>query len=403
MRFEAQESDYLSDGALRALNAVLSDLALVLTQEDGQAVVLLTDDETEILRMQTAKEQALLSAGGYTAAQPFSYIEWQAAPAYAQQAMQALGGLLAGWETTGASSADLGDAGKPKTQAVYALSGEEWANVWTDVCGVLTPALAQVIQSEALYAQACRLLEGVTIAGKGTLRRYFAQDGAEMGAYFYAAQANVGENDTREVRLEYGVTPDKGFYLAFRCPNKKETRNLRLSIKGKASERNGRTTYTFTYDVRRTYDGEGDTYVAEGTLRKENDLLTGEMSLSMTKKRAEGTVKSGLAIEPAISLAWGQPTGTMTVVYTQGGQMLMTGTLALEGAAQKMAAANTVNADMQQIQTVLSRSLLMLLQKAEASDRQELLHYLAGERYLEGETTQLSLENDDDFTVREEP
>ena len=238
--FSAQESDYLSAGALRALNQVLADITLVLTQENDGAGIALLDGENEILRMQSQAGRALLTADGCTAEQPLAYIREQGVYGAVLQAGQTVGQLLSGWETTGKATAELGNAGNPKTQAVYVLTGEEWATVWTDVCAVLLPVLQNTVQNPTWLERAEAFLRGLTIEGKGTLRRYFAADGTEMGAYFYAAQVRFAENDVREVRLEYGYTQEKGFYLTFRCPNKKETRNLRISVKGKVSTRSER-------------------------------------------------------------------------------------------------------------------------------------------------------------------
>ena len=399
VRFSALESEYLSAGALRALNQVLAGLTLVLSQKDGSADIALFEGETEILRMQSQGERALLTAGGLTSEQPFAYIYEKAVPQAALQTAQALGQLLSAWETTGNATAELGDAGKPKTQTVYALTGEEWAAVWPEVCATVLPMLQNTVQDAAWLARTQSFLQGLTIEGKGTLRRYFAADGTEMGAYFYAAQVHFAENDVREVRLEYGYTQDKGFYLAFRCPNKKETRNLRISVKGKVSARNERTTYTLNADIRRAYDGAGDTYIAESSLRNENNVLTGEAALQITRKRKDGTVKTSLTAEPVLTLAQ-QPTGEVKITCTQDGQMLLSGMLTVENASYTIPAPPAVCATLSQTEERLSRTVLLLLQKADSADRMELVHYLAGENNLLEKEAELLLA---DFITREDP
>jgi len=380
----AEKSDVLSEGALRALNAVLADVKLIFVQEDDAACVALMEGENPLLQVHSDGEASFLSANGFTAQQPTG-VKWDRMPSLLTDAIQRLCELTSAWEKWGASSADLKSAGKPKTQATYAVAGEDWAALWPDVCGILLPALQTCLPKDT-YAQAETYLRGMTIRGKGTLRRYFAADGTEMGAYFYAAQAG-DPTDLREIRLEYGQTPDKGFYLAFRCPNPKGTRNARITVQGKTTVSQARTTYTLSADIRITHDGDADTCLMESTLRQENGQLTGKAELNMTHKRAGVTKKYGLIIKPQLLLTEEEYVGTAAVTAAINGKTWLDGKATISAYAGEMPSLPQAAGEMQKIYETLPYTVFQLLRRGENEDMQQLLHYLSKENYLNGETT----------------
>ena len=401
LSMQVLESEMLSEGALRALNTVLENMLLTAETQQDASYITLRDGEETVLSAHTGQRDATVTVGGQTAPVTLSYVEWEKASRYALPLAQELGALLSAWEKSSASTAELGDAGKPKTQLAYALTAEEWASVWPQVCDVLLRVLRDMVQDPALLEQAEMFLRNLTFQSKCTLKRYFAADGTEIGAYFYASEVLFSPNDKREVRLEYGYAPEKGLYLAFRCPNKKETRNVRVSVKGKTSVKNERTTYTLSADVRLSHDGEGDTYIIKSTLKRENDLLTGSADMNVTKKRKSGTVKTAVTLSPELHLAQAVPQGTLSYAWSRGEQVVMKGTLSVAPALNEEKTVPTVNAAYEELQGTLAVKILRLLQKAESADRQELLHYLAQENYLNGETIPAQ-EYDPRFIVMEE-
>ena len=205
IRLTAEKSEVLSDGALRALTTWLADAYLnVQLQQDAQVIALHHGDR--LLLSAAANPQAAAIASGETTAKvPPMTADIAQIPAQVTAAAENLGRLLMDYEKSAKATAELGGAVKVKTQLSYALTAEEWAAVWPQVCDILGESL-----------------RGISIESKGTLRRYFDQDGKEIGAYFYAEKVRIAENDVREVRLEYGLS-GSGLYLAFRCPNKNET------------------------------------------------------------------------------------------------------------------------------------------------------------------------------------
>ena len=134
---------------------------------------------------------------------------------------QSLGALLADFEREEHRSIEMGDVLTSPLQLTYALTREEWQEKWPDV-------LALIADVFPAYD-----LSGFDITSdKATFKRYFARDGQEIGAYFYAGSARVAPEDIREIRLEWGCRADKALYLAFRSPSqgKGETRNFRIAF-----------------------------------------------------------------------------------------------------------------------------------------------------------------------------
>ena len=396
----APASDILPEGAMRALETVFSSLSLTLQMQEETACVTVWDGDNALLQAQSADGNAYLGTDKASAPLPYG-VRWEKIPEALPLVVRQLGEMLSGWEKTGASGVDLKNAGKPKTQSAYALTGEEWAALWPEVCGVLLPAVRLCLPDDAQYARAETYLRSFVIRGKGTLRRYFAAGGTEMGAYFYAAKAGA-ENDLREIRLEYGFVPDKGFYLAFRCPNEKETRNVRISMQGKTTVRNARTTQTISADVRISQDGEGDTYLLESTLHHENDQLTGKATLNMTHKRAGKTTKRTLTVEPKLSLKQDLVEGTAEFSIVTSGKTLLSGEISVTPCADGIPQLPP-EGDRQEILNQLPYTILRLLRRAENSDMQQLLHYLARGNFLSGETTTLAYTERPDGLYKEEP
>lgn len=393
LTLQAQESDLMSAGALRALNAILADASLQVSLEDDHAAAALISGNDTLLQVQTHRNNMVVQSGASAVTLPLEYIATEHLPAAMRKAAQDMGALLAAWEKESASTVDLQEAGKPKRQTAYVLTEEEWAGVWPQVCDILLPVLADTIRDSDAFLKAGAMLRNAVITGKGTFRRYFAADGTEMGAYFYAAAMRIGENDVREVRLEYGQTPGKGFYLAFRCPNKKETRNVRMTVRCKESVRNERTTYTLTADVRRTYDGAGDTLKLDATLRREQETLSGSVNADVTQKRNGITAKTNVTIEPAFTTGAQGLAGDAAFSFTQDGQLMLKGKVSLSPDAWTYQEAFAKTADMETLRATLAVRLLQCMQQAEAGDRQELLHYLAQDNYLVGETTAMTIES----------
>ena len=158
----AEKSDLLPAGALSGMQSVLSGLALTLSAAGCDVTY---GDELLL----AARPGALFTAD--TAA---------SLPMETPPDLDALWEILEPWRTEVGETADLQEAGKARSQAVYVLSAEEW---------------------QALGMAG-------TIAEKATFKRYFDANGQLLGGYFYTAALRLGER-LRPVAAEGDLGDDE--------------------------------------------------------------------------------------------------------------------------------------------------------------------------------------------------
>jgi len=381
IRLTTEMSEVLSDGALRALTTWLADAYLnVQMQQDAQEIALYHGDRL-LLSAAANAQGAAVTAGEITAkAQPVD-ADIAQIPVRATAAAERLGQLLMDYERSAKATAELGGAVKAKTQLSYALTAEEWAAVWPQVCNILGESL-----------------RGISLESKGTLRRYFDQDGKEVGAYFYAEKVRIAQNDVREVRLEYGISPN-GLYLAFRCPNKNETRNVRISITAKRTERSDRISYSLTGDVRVKNEDVQDTVTVEASLKDVQGTVSGKVTANLSVRRGGKTRKYALEIKPEITSA----AGSAAYAVDAGGQRVLEGKILLEEAKEKPVSLPEINGDETLVSVQLTRSIYDTLLDLPDSERLELMYYLNRSLYLTGDQKDISIMYDPEFTVTEVP
>ncbi len=384
LRFTMEESEVLSEGALRALGQWLEQAYLVLdTAQDKQLSALYYDDAPLIVAAADA-QSAVLTAEGLTVPVERTDFSLQEIISQALDKAQMLGQALSVYEKSAKATAELGGVVKAKTQLSYALSKEQWAEIWPQVCDILGERFA-----------------AYTMESKGTLRRYFDAEGSEIGAYFYAEKVRVGENDVREVRLEYGYQQAKGLYLSFRCPNKNETRNTRILLTAKRTERTDRISYAVNGDIRLKHAAGQDTLLIESTLKEQEGVFSGKATLNYTQKRGEQSVKHALTIKPEVAL--GSLLGVIKIAYDRAGQNVATGTLALSAAQAGEISIPAVNASQEQLTEALARRLVYSLLDIAPEDRLELMYYLNRSLFLTGDEKEIYLMYDPEFMVMEEP
>ena len=336
----ATKSETLSPGALTAAQALLQEAALTISS-DGYDLVCGDD-----LLLQARAD----AAGGFVAcgnqAAPLAVAAFGSADVW--QTARELGALLASWEQEVGAAVDLQEAGVAARQLVYVLTGEEWAQVWP-----------QAVQILCACAPEAAMLAEAQIVGKGTLKRYFDRDGNEMGLYFYAAELRV-HGETREVRLEYGFQAGKGLYAAFRCPNKNETRNIRLALHGKKTKGG----WSLNGSLRLIHDGDSEVYALDGR-------TDGTLKLSLNRKRG------GDAAQYALTLA--MQAGGAQYQYQKEKRLALAGAVQWQAVALTEASAAAPNGDMAQVSTALAGRLLALARAASPDHWQELVHALATE------------------------
>ena len=384
VRLTAGESDVLSAGALRALSQWLEQAQLFVNAKENAQEVALRYGEEDLLAAVLLNGEGALCMGGAAVPLTVSQQSLEDLPAQLLGMAAQMGETLAAYEKKANATAELGGVVKAKTQLTYALSAQQWAEMWPQICAVLGVA-------EDAFA----------VESKATVRRYFAADGSEIGAYFYAEKVRVAPDDVREVRLEYGCQENQGLYLAFRCPNKNETRNVRISLTAKRSERTDRVNYTVNGDIRIKADKNQDTLLLEASLKEADGRLSGKTTVNYTQKRSDQSTKYALDLKPDVMLA--PLGGTVAYAFDAAGQRVLAGDMHLAQAAEKEIVLPAVYTDDAHLTKQLTRALYNTLLEMEAEDRLELIYYLNRPAYLVGEETDIELGYDPEFTVTEVP
>lgn len=363
IHINAQESALLPPQALAVLQTLLDKTALCCTpsgfclQYDGEALLYAGMNGAD----------GYIAAGGTVSRVALPAVSF----ATPQQTAQALGALLQPWETEQTREIDLQEAGVCRRQLVYTLSGEDWRAVWDDVLPLLlalTPA-----------AEALRTLE---IEGKGTFKRYFDRGGNETGAYFYAEQCRLN-GDTREVRLEYAFQPEKGFYIAFRCPSPGQTRNLRVALHGKYAS----GAYRVSGDIRQTGETGGGVLTLNGSAEK----LTADLS----RRTEAGTAKYRLSLERLGAQS-------LSFAYSRERQLVLSGSILWDETAAAPPAPPSANGDTAAVAAAFSRRLAQILRGMDQNGVQALLHCVGSAQLLQGPDRHLAITYDPAYRVTEE-
>ena len=335
------ESELLSDGALAALSALADSTELRLSAEGFDL-----SKNGELLLCARADDKSGVIACDDAAA---SFDIPVAGEADVWTTMEELGALLSPWEKRREESINLQEAGNAREVSTYALTGEEWANVWPQV----TEILCRMTPSAQILAKA-------QINGKGTFKRYFAKDGTVVGGYFYAAEMTI--NDVkREVRVEFGRQTGKGVYVAFRCPNKKNTSNIRLVLH--AQEHAGG--WTLNGDLRVT-GSESAHYTIEGR-------TDGKLKLGWTAPFL------GKATAYALILRNGESESELTL--QRGTRILLTG-VAYREKTELPKLELTANGDIYAVAKALSEHITSMLISDQPENGMQLIHYLAIDQML---------------------
>lgn len=337
LRLSVQKSDVLAAETAEAMDGIL-DRTLLALSPDGFD---LTVDGEPLLWARRDGGSAVLVCGGRAAEIPV----WTAG-GDALAAGAALGKVLADRETEKALQTDLQEAGNARSQAVYVLSAGEWAAVWDQVCAVLPDGIPR----------------DVTFADKGTFRRYFDRDGREMGGYFYTSALEAG-GVMREVRLEYGITPDKGFYLAFRCPDSAEKTNVRVSLHGRKSSKG----WTLNGECRETDGGDSRVLSLSGKTWE-------KLTLKETRKENGRTSSRSLVLAPGED-------GRTDWKYSEADAQVLSGTAILQGGQLPSRPLPEGIGDTQELYDQLALRLLGILRSSAPDRWQQILHFLSSDTW----------------------
>ena len=339
----ARESAAMSPGAVEALNALLGDAALTLSAE-------------EYALTYAGEPRLLARAGeGIACGEAAAPLEIQAGGhGDVFRAARELGELLAPWEEQTAQNVDLQEAGMARTVYVYALTGEEWAQVMPGVMAILTAC-----------APEAAALENAEIVGKGTFKRYFDKDMNELGAYFYAQEAHL-DQEAREVRLEYARAAGKGFFIALRCPNARQTRNVRIALHGK--EREG--AWARSGDVRIVMGKESEIFGVSGR-------TGGTLTLTLSRKGGEDSGEYALALARSDAGA--------EYAFTRNKHLVLKGEACWQAAEAPEFTLPAINTDMDGVAAALAGRLICALREAAPDTWQQLLHAVSTQTLIDAQ------------------
>lgn len=307
LRLTAQSSDLLPAPALVALQTLLEKTAFSV---DAQGAALLHDGkpllwastEGRIGSESTAAPLALPAKSSKTPAETVS----------------ALAELLQEFEKPQQSQLDLKEAGACSRQLVYALTGEDWLRHRDAIADIL-----------AACVPAFDVLRSAEITGKGTFKRYLDREGSDIGFYFYAAEFSLN-GVTREIRLEFARREGRGALFTFRCPDKKQSTNLRISLHLRERD----NAYTLNGDVRFTKNKNTDTLSVSGS--------KGSLSLSFEDAKLElsGMTDRGFGC-----------------TFMQNARSALVGTVEITAGGAPLAFPQAEVTDMNAVTAALSRSL----------------------------------------------
>ena len=340
LSFTAQESKLWPQGAAEALDTLLRGMTLTVADTGADMLCRLARED-----------------------QTWLYLD-SGAPRITPERMlslsQALGTLLSDFERKEHRSIAMGDVMTSPLQLTYALTREEWQERRADVLSLIADVFP-----------ACDL-SGFEITGdKATFKRYFTRDGQEIGAYFYAGSAQIAPGDIREIRLEWGCSPGKGLYLAFRSPSqgKGEARNFKIAF----SARIARQT-VWSCEVRRIAGDHEQIFSANG--RYTADFLDGKSTASYQRKQDGRSLKYVLTLQPAASQA-------ASYTLQRGSKLLLSGTV--QWMPAPLPEAQAVQSDA----PTLARLFTQTLMNEDPAHAQALLQALCWTDYLNGDITQL--------------
>ena len=340
LTFTAQESKLWPQGATEALDTLLRGMTLTVADTGSDAVCRLAREDQTWLYLDSGAPRVTL--------------------ARMLSLSQALGTLLADFEREEHRSIEMGDVLTSPLQLTYALTREEWQERRADVLALITDVFPGYD------------LSGFEITGdKATFKRYFTRDGEEIGAYFYAGNAQIAPGDIREIRLEWGCRPGKALYLAFRSPSqgKGEARNFRIAFSARIAKQT-----VWSCEVRRVAGEHEQIFSASG--RFTADFLDGKSTASYQRKQDGRSLKYTLTLNPA---------GSQAAAYTlnRGSALLLSGTV--QWAAAPVPEAQTAQADA----AALARLFTQTLMNEDPANVQALLQALCWTDYLNGDITQL--------------
>lgn len=338
LTFTAEKSDVLSAEALTALSTLLDETELTASPAGYDVTA---GGELLLWARLNGGEGAVVCGD---AALPLAGETAQTGGM--RDAQRELGELLKKWEESSAKTADLKEAGTARRQLVYTLSAAEWTRIW--------PRVTETLRA---YVPAAAELEKIELLSKGIFKRYFDKEGQEIGAYFYAEKARMGE-ETRELRLEYGWQPDKGLYLVFRCPDPKGKNNLRIALHAKY---NG-TGWTLNGEMRHLMDADADVYTLSGK-------TNGKITLGLSRKR------DGRAVPYEIVLQPGEKSAAYT--YFRSKRLVLSGAVRWQKAELPERTLPEAMDTEEAFSAALAARLLPLMTSASPEGWQQLLHYLA--------------------------
>lgn len=381
----------LTAGSLAAVNSLLSRLELRFLLGSDPACEVSLDGQTMLsVPVSGAGDSALLVIARTLLLNPEEM---------ARRALREVGAALESWKIEDRLSLAIKNTGTASGRIIYTLSAEEWNTVLPAVMAALRQVAADALAgSPGIAAAADDYLSKLTAESKCTLKRFTLPDGSDLGMEFTGKVSYAGQ-DKRNVTVYCGYLEGKGIYASIKCPAVKGKNSFTFSLSGKLQSAEGRNTFTGSLSVAMITDSEKYRFTGELSLvnlvTTQGERITGSITADTMRTLSGVTDKNRYTLKPDLMITAKAMSGT--VLLNTSSDRGLPAKVMLEVSLSAGGIKAALPADVGQ---VFSGILIDWFMKLPEDHALLLLHELAGESWLNGET--LSLHIDSPWVVETE-
>ncbi|MBR4359777.1 MAG: hypothetical protein IKP32_04090 [Clostridia bacterium] len=214
----------------------------------------------------------------------------------------------------------------PPMYELYTFKDGALNEAWPHVAAQLIAALPSVLENRAEdQARAEELLRSLTFSGDCRVRRYLDADGQDMGLQFNGRAGPEG--DMRKASLVLGFTPNTGGSLELSLPAVTGKNNLKITLAGRVTEKNGERTLTLSASrVRKTRDSHESASLdmtLKNAMQDGREHWSGKGTLTLDA----GTKKMVWTWTPTLIYADDALSGDVAIQRKEGGKITLRGTV----------------------------------------------------------------------------
>jgi hypothetical protein len=370
----------LADTSLSAVNSLLARVSARFTLGRDAACELTLDGQPMLALSQAGGQESLpVLAALVLSAETEKCIK---------AALSAIGGLLSGSEVTDRRSIAIKNAGTASGRKIYAMKAEEWNAALPAIVTILRPLAAGVLSgSPAIAASVDNYLSVLTAEGKGTLRRFVLPDGSDLGLEFTGRVSAAGQ-DARNVTLYCGYSAGKGIYASIKCTAVQGSDRFTFTLSGKITSTEEKNTLIGSMAL--AYTAGAQKYGFSGTVSLtnrvsgQNEHITGSVTADISQNNGSDTGKTLYALTCDLAAAPEKLAGTITFERSPEKGVPTKGALNVSMTAGGGGHEAPTDA------AALRGILLEWLGTLPRDQALLLMHQLAGESWMNGETIPLT-------------